>query len=70
MSNLEMLMNLGEYRSIGVRDDGWNVVVTAEIFGTDNTFETLTCPHCGERKIRAHDAEAFRLERLTTGRER
>lgn len=56
-------IDLGEYRHLGKRKDGWDVVVTAEIIGDTNVFEVKRCGECGKTKVRIHDAEAYRLER-------
>lgn len=56
--------DLGEYRYLGVRADGWLVVVTAEIIDGTNVFEIRPCASCSAMSVRPHDAEAWRLERL------
>jgi hypothetical protein len=57
---------LSEYQTIGTRLDGWEIIVTAEITGTTNTYEIRTCRECAGLRLRAHDPEAYRLE-LTRG---
>ena len=54
---------LNEHRVIGHRRDGWAVVVTAEIIGDTNTFETKRCLDCRVITVRPHDAETWRIER-------
>jgi hypothetical protein len=58
-----LYQNSAGARISGARLDGFVVYTTVAVIDGENTFEMLGCNSCGTPLIRAHDAEAYRVER-------